>query len=240
MASERVLIVDDEQRFRHTLAMALAGHGYEVHESADGSAAVVDFRSFDPDLVLLDLMLPDTDGVSVCRELRANSQAAIIVLSVIGDEGKKVEALDQGADDYLTKPFGTEELLARMRAAMRRVAPSASSETSFESGSLRILFDERLVFLDNAEVHLTPTEFNLLQLLVENRGRVLRHPFILRTIWGPEYETDTQVLRTFINQLRAKLKDEDRARPRFIRTEPGVGYRFVAPPVEHASRRPRQ
>ena len=226
--NERILVVDDEAWFRQALVVSLEGRGYVVQESATGREAIADFESFQPDVILLDLMLPDTDGVTVCRELRRRSSVPIIVLSVMNDEVTKVRALDQGADDYLTKPFGSDELLARIRATVRRTQPPESLPAEAQFGSLWIDYERRRVFLEGTEVRLTPTEFSLLRLLTENAGRVLRHPAILQAIWGPGYESDTQILRTFINQLRMKLNDP-RQNPRFIRTEPGVGYRFLIP-----------
>ena len=225
MSGERVQVVDDEDRFRQTLAVSLEGRGYSVKESQTGNQAISDFRQFHPDVVLLDLMLPDIDGVSVCRELRRDSEVAIIVLSVMGDELTKVRALDEGADDYLTKPFGSDELLARIRAALRRSGNSPVDAT-LVAGPLSLDPISRLVHLNGEELHLTPTEFNLLRMLMTNAGRVVRHPSILTDVWGEEYVEDTAILRTYINQLRHKLHD-DPMRPRFIRTEPGVGYRFM-------------
>ncbi len=224
MSGLRILVVDDEQRLRRAVATSLAGHGYEVDEAETGGEALAHFRIERPDLVLLDLMLPDTSGVTVCREMRRASDVPIIVLSVIGDEATKVEALDEGADDYLTKPFGSAELLARIRAALRRF-PGHESPV-FEAGDLRVDLASETAWLAGNELRLTPTEFALLRFFVLNAGKVLRHPVILRNVWGAGYETDTQVLRTYVNQLRTKLGD-DRSRPRFIRTDPGVGYRFI-------------
>jgi two-component system KDP operon response regulator KdpE len=221
----RILVVDDEQRLRRAVATSLAGHGYAVEESETGGEALAAFYSARPDLVLLDLMLPDMSGVAVCHELRRTSDVPIIVLSVLGDEAIKVKALDEGADDYLTKPFGSAELLARIRAALRRFPGHDTSEI-FEAGELRVDLEREAAWLGGNEVRLTPTEFALLRFFVLNAGKVLRHPMILRNVWGAGYETDTQVLRTYVNQLRTKLGD-DRSRPRFIRTEPGVGYRFI-------------
>ncbi len=226
MTGARILVVDDEPQLRRAVRRALEGHGYEVREAEDGGSALTTFTAFKPDVVLLDLMLPDMSGVDVCRELRKDHATPIIVLSVIGDQKTKVGALDEGADDYLTKPFGSDELLARIRVALRRSSPPSGSTSAMEAGDLRIDFDRRGVTLGGEEVHLTPTEYSLLKYLASNAGKVVTHPMILRAVWGPEYADDTHVLRTFINQLRVKLK-EDPADPRFIRTEPGVGYRFA-------------
>ncbi len=227
MSGERILVVDDEHQFRRSLVRALRGHAYEVWESETAAEALEDFGEFNPDVVLLDLMLPDGDGIEVCRNLREHSSVSIIVLSVIGSEQRKVEAFDNGADDYLTKPFGSDELLARIRAALRRSVTSGANPV-VETGPLRIDLENQQVFVEGREVRLTPTEFALLQLFTENAGRIIRHEVILRSVWGDEYMRDTQILRTYIKQLRSKLND-DSIQPRFIRTEPGLGYRFMQP-----------
>lgn len=223
--SARILIVDDEQQLRLALKRALDGHGYAVREAEDGATGLTAFDGFKPDLVLLDLVLPDMSGVDVCRRLRAAHVTPIIVLSVVGDEKTKIAALDEGADDYLTKPFAVGELLARIRVALRHAA-GPRQRSKIEAGDLSIDVDRREVRVAGREIHLTPTEYNLLKYLAINAGRVLTHPMILRVVWGTEYAQDTAVLRTYINQLRTKLGD-DAATPRFIRTDPGVGYRFV-------------
>jgi two-component system, OmpR family, KDP operon response regulator KdpE len=225
--SARVLVIDDEPQLRLAVKRSLEGHGYDVRDSPDGRSGIATHEAFKPDVVLLDLMLPDTSGVEVCRELRRLYQTPIIVLSVVGDEKTKVAALDAGADDYLTKPFGSDELLARIRVALRHVARPAH-ESTLRSGDLAIDFERREVRVAGREVHLTPTEYSLLKYLAANAGRVLTHPMILRGVWGNEYVEDTHNLRTYINQLRAKLGD-DPASSRYIRTDPGVGYRFVDP-----------
>ena len=176
-------------------------------------------------------MLPDMTGVDVCRALRARTTTPIIVLSVVGDEKTKVAALDEGADDYLTKPFATGELLARIRVALRHSGGDRAQGTKIVLGDLSIDLETRDVRLAGAEVHLTPTEYALLKYLATNAGKVLTHPMILRAVWGAEYADDPHVLRTYINQLRAKLGD-DAGAPRFIRTDPGVGYRFLDPSSE--------
>lgn len=223
--SALILIVDDEQQLRLALKRALDGHGYAVREAEDGATGLTAFDAFKPDLVLLDLVLPDMSGVDVCRRLRAAHVTPIIVLSVVGDEKTKIAALDEGADDYLTKPFAVGELLARIRVALRHAA-GPRQRSKIEAGDLSIDVDRREVRVAGREIHLTPTEYNLLKYLAINAGRVLTHPMILRVVWGTEYAQDTAVLRTYINQLRTKLGD-DAATPRFIRTDPGVGYRFV-------------
>ena len=212
---------------RRAVRRGLEGHGYTVREAGDGRSALAEVDAFKPDLILLDLMLPDMSGVDVCRELRRTRETPVILLSVVGDEPSKVAALDEGADDYLTKPFGSEELLARIRVALRHSARSRN-EAVISAGGLTLDLQRRTVHVDAREVHLTPTEYSLLKYLATNAGRVLTHPMILRAVWGEEYAQDTQSLRTYINQLRAKLGD-DAAVPRFIRTEPGVGYRLLEP-----------
>ena len=229
MTEPRILIVDDEAQLRRAVSRSLKGHGYAVREAEDGAQAIAEFAAFKPDVVLLDLMLPDTSGVDVCRELRLDHQTPIIILSVIGEEPTKVAALDAGADDYLTKPFGADELLARIRVALRRGASNRPQQSVISAGGLVIDLERRSVTVDGREVRLTPTEYSLLKFLVINAGKVLTHAMILREVWGAEYLDDTHVLRTCVNQLRAKLGD-DPASPRFIRTDPGVGYRFVAEP----------
>jgi two-component system KDP operon response regulator KdpE len=229
--SARILVVDDEAQLRLALRRALEGHGYNVREADDGASALAEFDAFKPDVVLLDLMLPDTTGVDVCRALRARTATPIIVLSVVGDEKTKVAALDEGADDYLTKPFAAGELLARIRVALRHGGGSRAQGTTVVVGDLVIDLEKRAVLLAGTEVRLTPTEYTLLKYLATNAGKVLTHPMILRAVWGAEYASDPHILRTYINQLRAKLQD-DASAPRFIRTDPGVGYRFVEPDAE--------
>lgn len=221
----RILVVDDEPQILRSLRTTLAAHGYDVQTAATGEEALAAVEGRLPDLVVLDLVLPGLSGLEVCRRLRARSSLPILVLSARGDERDKVAALDLGADDYLTTPFGVNELLARIRAALRRAAGARGPSAVVEAGELRVDFDRRHVTLDGGEVRLTPTEFDLLKVLVANAGRVLTHGYLLRTVWGPEYEGESQVLRVFIGQLRRKV-ERDPARPRQIVTEPGVGYRF--------------
>ena len=228
MSAPRILVVDDEPELRRALARSLLGHDFAVREAADGAAALREFAAFKPDVVLLDLMLPDTTGVEVCRELRELHDTPIIVLSVVGEERAKVEALDAGADDYLTKPFRMGELLARIRVALRRGAAGRTQQPCITADGLSIDLERRRVTVDGSEIHLTPTEYSLLKYLAMHAGKVLTHPMILRAVWGAEYGGDTALLRTYINQLRGKLGD-DPAAPRFIRTDPGVGYRFADP-----------
>jgi two-component system KDP operon response regulator KdpE len=226
--SARILIVDDEVQLRRALRRSLEGHGYTVRECDDGASGLRELAAFKPDVVLLDLVLPDMSGVDVCRELRRKYEVPVIVLSVVGDEKTKVAALDVGADDYLTKPFGADELLARIRVALRHGSANRTQQSIIAVGALRIDLERRAVRIGDGEVRLTPTEYSLLKYLATNGGKILTHPMILRAVWGAEYAGDTQVLRTYINQLRAKLGD-DSAAPRYIRTDPGVGYRFAEP-----------
>ena len=221
----RILVVDDEPQILRSLRTTLASHGYDVQTAATGEEALAAVDGRLPDLVVLDLVLPGLSGLEVCRRLRARASLPILVLSARGDERDKVAALDLGADDYLTKPFGVNELLARIRAALRRAVGARGPSAVVEAGALRVDFDRRQVTLDGAEVRLTPTEFDLLKVLVANAGRVLTHGYLLRTVWGPEYEGESQLLRVFIGQLRRKV-ERDPSRPRQILTEPGVGYRF--------------
>lgn len=226
MSKPRILVVDDEPQLRRTVRRSLEGFTYDVREAQDGASALTEFEAFRPDVVLLDLMLPDISGVDVCRELRKTYDTPIVVLSVVGDEHTKVAALDAGADDYLTKPFGIEELLARIRVALRRGSATRAQRPIISVENLSIDLERRSVTLDGNEVRLTPTEYSLLKYLATNAGKVLTHPMILRAVWGTEYAEDTHVLRTYVNQLRAKLHD-DPTHPRFIRTESGIGYRFL-------------
>jgi two-component system, OmpR family, KDP operon response regulator KdpE len=222
----RVLVVDDETAIRRFLRTALAANGYTVFEAATGEEGVAGVTAHRPDLVILDLGLPDVDGIEVTRILREWSRVPIIILSVREREGDKVAALDAGADDYVTKPFGTGELLARMRVALRRAAPALDAPV-FESGDLSIDLARRLVRVADREVQLTPTEYDLLRALVTNADRVLTHRHLLRAVWGAGYDQDAHLLHVNMSNLRRKL-EPDPARPRFIVTEPGVGYRLRA------------
>ncbi len=228
MTGPRVLVVEDEGQIRIALRRYLEGHGYAVREAEDGATGLREFADFKPDVLLLDLMLPDASGVDICREIRRDSQTPIVVLSARGDERTKIQALDEGADDYLTKPFGMGELLARIRVALRHGSSLRAGQPVIEIASLRVDIERRVVTRNGKEVHLSPTEYSLLKYFAVNAGKVLTHPMILRAVWGPEYLDDTTVLRTYVNQLRSKL-EEDPDSPRFIRTEPRVGYRFGSP-----------
>jgi len=222
----RVLVIDDEAPIRRLLNVALHAHGYEVTAVGLGQEGLAKAACWRPDLVVLDLGLPDIDGLEVIRRLREWSAVPIIVLSVRERESEKIAALDAGADDYVTKPFGLGELLARMRAALRRAAGSRD-EPLVRTGGLTVDLAHRTVMVDGREVKLTPTEYEILKHLAMNAGRVLTHRQLLRAIWGPGYEEETHYLRVYVSQLRRKV-EPDPARPRYIVTEPGVGYRLVA------------
>jgi two-component system KDP operon response regulator KdpE len=221
-----VLLVEDEPQMRRFLRTALQAHGYQVVECGTAREAVAHAAGRNPDLILLDLGLPDGDGLDVTRRVRRSGRVPIIVLSARGQERDKVAALDLGADDYLTKPFGLQELLARVRVALRHAAGDEAAPV-FETGDLRVDLERRLVFRGGAEVHLTPTEYKLLVALVRQAGKVLTHRHLLHEVWGPAYEGQTQYLRVYMAQLRGKL-ERDSARPRFLITEPGIGYRLAA------------
>ncbi len=221
----RILIVDDETQIRRLLRVALTGHGYEVGEAATGQEGLNRAAVFRPDLMILDLGLPDLAGLEVVRRLREWSRVPVIILSVTEQEEEKVSALDAGADDYVTKPFGMGELLARIRAALRHAA-GPGEEPVLAFGDLAIDMAHRHVSVGGREVRLTPTEYELVRTFALNAGKVLTHKHLLRTIWGPAYERDTHYLRVYIGQLRRKL-ERDPSRPRHIITEPGVGYRLL-------------
>lgn len=222
----RVLAVDDEAAIRRYLRASLSVHGYVVFEAESGQAALASVRDNRPDLVILDLGLPDLDGIEVTRLLREWTQIPIIILSVRGQEGDKIAALDAGADDYLTKPFGTGELLARMRVALRRAAQS-KTEPVFATGDLGVDIGRRVVTVRGQEVQLTPTEYDLLRVLVMHAGKVITHRQLLREVWGVGYEQETHMLRVNVSNLRRKI-EPDPSRPRYLLTEPGVGYRLWA------------
>ncbi len=222
----RILVVDDEPQMGRLLKTGLSARGYDVAIATDGQAALNLAASWRPEVIVLDLGLPLLDGLEVCRRIRGWSQVPIIVLSVRDTEQDKVEALDLGADDYLTKPFGMDELLARIRVALRHAARLTSAEEPVLTfGDLQIDRARRLVTLSGQEVRLTPTEYELLRVLATHAGKVLTHRFLLRSVWGPSYEQDVPTLRVFITQLRRKI-ERDPAQPGFILTEPGIGYRF--------------
>ncbi len=223
----KVLIVEDEPQMRKFLRTSLASEGYRIVETSLGREALELARTHNPDIVLLDLGLPDIDGMEVTKSLREWSDRPILVISARGQEDDKIRALDLGADDYLTKPFGTGELLARIRVALRRSSRSGqdSIDPSVIVGDLRLDLDKRQVFAADVEVHLTPNEYKLFAVLMKNAGKVLTHRQLLQEVWGPAYATQTQYLRVYMAQLRQKL-ERDSARPRYLVTEPGVGYRL--------------
>ncbi|MGZ4257325.1 MAG: response regulator [Gaiellaceae bacterium] len=226
MSRQRVLVVDDEPQILRALQTNLRGAGYEVETAATAQAALAAAAAHPPDAVILDLVLPDGRGTDVCRELRRWSHAPVILLSVVGDENEKVAALDAGADDYVEKPFGIEELLARLRAALRRAGPSG--DPVLEIGELIVDIDSRAVTMAGKPVQLTPNEFELLRVLAQNEGKLLTHPMILREVWGPGYGDESHYLHVYVSQLRRKI-EPDPARPRYLLTAPGAGYRLVRP-----------
>jgi two-component system KDP operon response regulator KdpE len=228
--SPTILVVDDEPQILRAVRSGLLAQGYEVQIATDGAEALREATTHVPDMVVLDLMLPgEIDGFEVCRRLREWTNIPILVLSVLGGERQKVKALDLGADDYLTKPFGMDELTARIRAALRRsknaVGAAASEDPIFRTGSLSVDFARRIVAKSEQEVKLTPIEYDVLRYLVQNPDRVVTHRHLLSSVWGGEYADDTQLLRVHVGHLRRKIED-DSTRPRMIVTEPGVGYRF--------------
>jgi len=224
----RILVVDDEPQLARVLRTGLKTHGYDVRVAADGVSALETFGDWRPDLVVTDLAMPNMDGLELCRRLRELSQLPIIVLSVRGEEKTKVEALDVGADDYVTKPFGMDELLARVRAQLRRAQTSAAAETPsdlLEDGDFRIDLEARGVSVRGVEVHLTPKEYDLLVYFVRHAGKVLTHRTLLGAVWGGNYTEQGEYLRVFVGQLRKKI-ELDPSSPRYILTDPWVGYRF--------------
>lgn len=227
MEGKRILVVDDESQITRVLRRSLAAHRYEVRAAADGETALDTFHDFHPDLVITDLSMPEMSGIELCREIRKLSQIPIIVLSVKGEEKTKVAALDAGADDYVTKPFGMDELLARVRATFRRLSSTEEKESPvLTSGDFRIDLGTRQVSVSGKEVHLTPKEFDLLLYLFQNRGRVITHHNLLGAVWGGNFTEQTEYLRVFVGQLRKKIEPQT-SQPKYILTVPWVGYRFV-------------
>lgn len=228
MSATRVLVVDDEQQIRRSLRVTLRTNGYAVEEAATGEAALDSVSVRAPELIILDLGLPDLEGVEVVRRIREWTRLPIIILSALGDDEAKVRALDAGADDYVTKPFSVPELLARMRAALRNgpVGTEAGNQV-VRAGSVEIDLARRVVTRDGVEVHLTPTEYGLVRFLAQNAGRVVTHGHVLRSVQGAGYEDSIGSLRFYIASVRKKL-ERDPAEPRLILTEPGVGYRLQA------------
>jgi two-component system KDP operon response regulator KdpE len=226
VSGRRVLVVDDEPQILRALQLKLRGAGYAVDTAATAEEALMKAAMRPPEALILDLLLPDGSGTDVCRELRSWSAVPIIVLSAVGEEQEKIAALDAGADDYVTKPFSGDELLARVRAQLRRTAPAG--RPVLEIGELRVDFEKRLVTRGDAPVALTPIEYDLLRLFALNEGKLLTHPAILREIWGPAYGDESNYLHVYVSHLRRKI-EPDPARPRYLLTQPGVGYRLVAP-----------
>jgi two-component system KDP operon response regulator KdpE len=227
-SSARVLVIDDEPEIWRAVRAGLISVGFTTEWASTGSEGLDLAARWHPDVIILDLTLPDMDGIEVCRRLRSWSATPIIVLSVRGGEYDKVTALELGADDYLTKPFSMAELIARIRVALRHIARSSGStdnEARFQTGGLVIDFERRKVCVEGREIHLTPTEYDLLKYLAINAGRVLTHRAILRAVWGSAYENEVHYLRVFFNQLRRKL-EPDPGRPRYLLTELGIGYRL--------------
>jgi two-component system KDP operon response regulator KdpE len=220
----RVLVVDDEPEIVRGLKIVLREAGYAVEAADTKRQALALLATRPPDALVLDLVLPDGDGVAVCKEIRAWSRLPILVLSAVGDEREKVRALDAGADDYVTKPFGTGELLARLRAILRR-APELGQPARVQTGELTIDLGDRRVLRDGEEIHLTPIEFDLLRVLAQHLGRLVTQRQLLREVWGPQYVEESHYLRVHVAHIRAKL-ERDPARPRYVITEPGVGYRL--------------
>jgi two-component system KDP operon response regulator KdpE len=224
--SQRILVVDDEPQILRALGTMLRGAGFTVDTAATADAALAAAAAHPPAAVILDLVLPDGSGTDVTRELRTWTEAPVIVLSAVGEESEKIAALDAGADDYVTKPFSVDELLARLRAVLRRAAPDAGPV--LEVGELRIDVPQRFVTRAGERVKLTPHEFDLLRVLAQNRGKLLTHRMLLREVWGPSYQAEAHYLHVYVSHLRAKI-EPDPARPRYVLTEPGAGYRLVDP-----------
>lgn len=223
----RILVVDDEPQLTRVLLRSLTSKGYDVRIAGDGEFALQTFHDWPPSLVITDLAMPNMGGLELCRKLREVSEVPIIVLSVRGEEKTKVEALDAGADDYVTKPFGMDELLARIRAALRRQPATESQSSNLEAGEFRVDLNAHIVTRRGEELRLTPKEFDLLTFLIRNSGKVLTHRALLGAVWGGDYTQQNEYLRVFIGQLRKKI-EPDPSKPRFILTEPWIGYRFNA------------
>lgn len=237
MTKKRILIAEDEEVLRDFVSRNLRARGFDVLEASNGLETIAQWERESPHLLILDIMMPRMDGLEVCRRVREHSPVPIIVLTALDAESDKVAALDLGADDYLTKPFGVEELLARVRAVLRRThtEPTIATDGVKQFDDLRIDLKGHVVQLKGAEVRLSPIEFSLLTQLVNNEGKVLTHRMLLQSIWGPEYGGEAEYLRVYINRLRNKL-EPDPANPRYLLTEPGVGYRFVSSAVERVRR----
>lgn len=232
-----VLIIDDEVQIRRFLRICMEANGYHVHEAVTGQEGMAKAAQLRPDLLILDMGLPDMDGLDVLKRLREWTHTPVIILSVRNADRDKVTALDAGADDYLTKPFSTDELLARLRVAQRHAQPGPESQV-FTYAGLQVDLAKRSVSVRGESVRLTPTEYALLRLMIQNAGRVLTHRQILRAVWGPEYVDETHYLRVYFAQLRQKI-EEDPTRPRIILTEPGVGYRLAGLSIQDSAESPR-
>ena len=230
MSGERILVVDDEPQFLRALQTNLRGAGYDVATATTAEEALAAAGLRPPEAIILDLLLPDGRGTDVCRELREWTKAPIILVSAVGEEAEKVAALDAGADDYVTKPFAIGELLARLRAVLRRVEPAAAP--MLEIGELVVDREKHSVTMAGEPVHLTPHEFKLLRLLATHEGKLLTHTTILREVWGPAYQRESSYIHVYVSQLRRKL-EPDPSRPRYILTEPGVGYRLINPALDN-------
>src|SRR6478672_5258207 len=223
--TSRVLVVDDEPQITRVLKTVLTSQGFDVRTAPEGESALVNFREWSPELVITDLYMPHMDGVELCRRIREVSTVPIIVLSVKGEDKTKVEALDSGADDYVTKPFSMDELMARIRAALRRRPNAAVDEPVVETDDFRIDLAAKQVTIAGEAVRLTPTEWNVLEVLVRNQGKLVSQRKLLKDVWGPQYETETEYLRVYLAALRRKLEPVP-SQPRYFITEPGMGYRF--------------
>ncbi len=226
---KKILVIDDEFQITRVLKRSLGSHRYDVRTASDGESGVELFRDFNPDLLITDLSMPEMSGIEVCRAVRKISEVPIIVLSVKGDESTKVEALDAGADDYITKPFGMNELLARVRAALRRSTAHSEENRVFAVGDFSVDLASHAILRNGTELKLTPKEFELLSVLIKNHGRVLTHRTLLAEVWGGNYTEQPEYLRVFVGNLRKKI-ESDPAKPRYIITEPWIGYRFIAAP----------
>jgi len=231
MSGSRILVVDDEPQILRALKTNLGAAGYVVETAASGEEALASAATNPPDALILDLVLPDRSGTEVTRELRTWTSVPIVVLSAVGDEHEKVEALDAGADDYVTKPFGMDELLARLRASLRRSGPP--NGPVIELGALTLDLEKKALFVNGNLVALTPHEFDLLRLLATNEGKLLTHQTILREVWGPAYGSESHYIHVYISQLRRKI-EPDPSRPRYLLTEPGAGYRLVSPSAQQS------
>jgi two-component system KDP operon response regulator KdpE len=227
LSAGKILVVDDDPQIRRVMKATLVGHNYEVVEARTGEEALETIPGESPNLILLDMNMPGMGGLETCRTIRAGSDTPVIILSVRNTEKDKVAALDAGADDYVTKPFGIEELLARIRAALRRTSPEGGPR-AFHSAGLEIDFETRRVRAGGADVRLTPKEFELLRYLVAHAGKPVTHRELLQAVWGPDYGDEPEYLRVFINQVRKKV-EANPAKPKYVVTVPWVGYQFVEP-----------